>query len=878
MAETAGSIWYEVDADTSKLVNAVKSTDKTLGGLNKTFSKTDKAANDTRFQLTKTAAAVKNLGRDSGAASAAMSALSGVLKGLLTVHAARAIIATADAWTELQNRLRQVTDGQRELNQATDDVFRIAQTTSQALEPVAQVYQRLAQNAAQLGIDQKKVAEITETVSKAVAASGASADAADAALRQLGQGLASGALRGDELNSVMEQTPALAQAIATGLGVTIGELRKLGADGKITAQSLITALTNAGESVNQQFGTRVKTAAQAWVELTNSVTRFIGETSKANALNSSLADGIERVSKAIDEVDIEAFAQEIEGLKSTVALVMDGVEFLFKKTESFAQDAGTTVERSFTDMAVTTSKEVDGIAKVFQGTAGAIAAIWEALANNIPAYFSNAWAEVKSGAAGFVNDLADLVNKPIQALGGEGIGHVSVDPAPIRAIIDLSEAAADGWKNAALGVGAYERTMDRVTKNAINSAITDWESQYTEATKKATAAAESKAAASGKLTSAQRQEAKAHEQNTKTLDAMAAALMQTGLGGEALAVAKAKAQLNVFATPEQVATVEAMARALYQVQQAKADQEIINSVDPVAAETERYATQVKAFQDMLDQKRVSQEEFDAYMAELKIAHDETMGELYTENWALQGELETARYEANLAALTEALMNEEIAYEDYYARLMALQSAHAATSQKIEQARGKAILSSVSQSFDAATAAIGSAFGQQNAMYKAMFAASKAFAIAESVILIQQALAGAWALPFPANLPAVAQVVAGTASILSNINSVAFGGGREHGGPVAASSMYRVNEGGKPEILNLANGQQFLLPNSRGEVVSNRDATAPGSGQAGTTIINNHLTFSPVIQSSLPVSDKDVRDLVSRFNDALDDGMVLRTKK
>src|SRR5690606_2788812 len=354
--------------------------------------------------------------------------------------------------------------------------------------PVAQVYQRLAQNAAQLGIDQKKVAEITETVSKAVAASGASADAADAALRQLGQGLASGALRGDELNSVMEQTPALAQAIATGLGVTIGELRKLGADGKITAQALITALTNAGESVNQQFGTRVKTAAQAWTELTNSVTRFIGETSKASALNSSLADGIERVSEAIDNVDIEAFAQEIEGLKSTIALVMDGVEALFKGVEGFAETAGTSVDRSFTDMALTTAQEVDGITKVFQGAAGAIAAIWEALANNIPAYFSNAWAEVKSGAAGFVNDLADLINKPIQALGGAGIGHVSVDTAPIRAIIDLSDAAAEGWQNAARGAGAYERTLDRVTKNAINSSIADWESQYTEETKKGTAA------------------------------------------------------------------------------------------------------------------------------------------------------------------------------------------------------------------------------------------------------------------------------------------------------------------------------------------------------------------------------------------------------
>jgi hypothetical protein len=122
---------------------------------------------------------------------------------------------------------------------------------------------------------------------------------------------------------------------------------------------------------------------------------------------------------------------------------------------------------------------------------------------------------------------------------------------------------------------------------------------------------------------------------------------------------------------------------------------------------------------------------------------------------------------------------------------------------------------------------------------------------------------------------VAITTAKTLANVSGIQGVSLGG-RQYGGPVSSDGMYRINETGAPEILNLANGRQYMLPNSRGEVVSNRDATAPGAGQIGTTIINN-LTFSPVIQSSLPVSDKDVRELVSRFNDALQDGMVLRTK-
>ncbi|WP_373224516.1 tape measure protein, partial [Proteus mirabilis] len=85
-------------------------------------------------------------------------------------------------------------------------------------------------------LSQQKVAELTETVSKAVAISGASTTAAQAALTQFGQALASGQLRGEELNSVMEQTPALAKAIADGMGVSVGELRKKAQDGEMTIE------------------------------------------------------------------------------------------------------------------------------------------------------------------------------------------------------------------------------------------------------------------------------------------------------------------------------------------------------------------------------------------------------------------------------------------------------------------------------------------------------------------------------------------------------------------------------------------------------------------------------------------------------------------
>lgn len=872
--ENVGAIYYTVEANTEKLLAAAKPADKALDGLGSSFKKTDKAANDANFKMKKTAAAIKSMGQQASQTTDFLRGMLPVLSGALLIKTARDILATADAWTEMQNRLRQVTSSQKELNQATNDVFRIAQTTSQALDPVAQVYQRLAQNAAQLGIDQKKVAEITETVSKAVAASGASADAADAALRQLGQGLASGTLRGDELNSVMEQTPALAQAIATGLGVTIGELRTLGAEGKITAKTLIEALTNAGESVNQQFGTRAKTASQAWVELRNSVSRFIGEANNSVALTNSLADGIERVSKAIDDADIDKITQEIEGLGATIRLVMDGVDALFGGMSSSAQSATNSVTGSFTEMALATAKEADGIAKVFQGTAGAVGAVWEALANNIPAFFSNAWGQIKQSAAEFVNDLADLINKPIQAMGGAGIGKISVDQAPIRAIVSLGDAAAEGWENAAKGVGAYDRTLRRVTDNAINSSIAEWQSEYTEEVEKTTAATEKAAASSGKLSAAQKQEAKAREANSKVIADMAEALMLAGMEGESLAMTKAASKLNVFATPEEVEQVKALAAALYQVQQAKADQALINQADPIQAEIEGYETKLSAYQDMLARKAISDEEYYQYANDLAVEHEEVMLALQEERFARESEWNALMLDG-IEAFGEASTN-------------ALAGVVSGTMNAADAAKAFAntILREVIGSFVRMGAEALKAWLITKIAQKAAGSAAgdsiAAQVVANTSLAAQATFASISAIPIvgPELAPAAAAKAAVTAAMLGAPAAAAgalMGSGKQYGGPVAADGLYRINETGAPEILNLANGRQYMLPNSRGEVVSNHDATRQAAGSSAgadsqPTIINLGGIH---ISTSWPPSDKEVRVLVTKINDALDDGMKLR---
>ncbi|MDH2526299.1 tape measure protein [Acinetobacter baumannii] len=229
--------------------------------------------------------------------SVATRALAGHMAGLVTVGAA---ISKMDTYTGLQNRLKLVTNNQSELNKATEDTFRIAQKTYSAWDSVLQVYQRFSDNAKTLNLTMDDTARLTETVSKAVAISGASAEAADAALVQFGQALASGTLRGEELNSVMEQTPALAKAIAQGMGITVGELRSVAAEGKITSQEIVKALRNVESDVDALFAKTDITIGQSLTLLNNEITKFVGEAGKGSGAAQVLAGSVQTLASNLD--------------------------------------------------------------------------------------------------------------------------------------------------------------------------------------------------------------------------------------------------------------------------------------------------------------------------------------------------------------------------------------------------------------------------------------------------------------------------------------------------------------------------------------------------------------------------------------------------
>lgn len=210
------------------------------------------------------------------------------------------IIQAGDAYTQLNNRLKLVTDSTEELVAVSENLFAISQNARVSFESTAELYQRVARASDALGKSTQEVLDVTEAVSQAITVSGVSAEAANAAIVQLGQGLASGALRGDELRSVLEQTPRLAQAIADGLGVTTGALRELGAEGELTADKVFGALQSQAAVLNEEFGQLDATVSQSLTVLENSFVRFIGRLDQTLGVTGNLADGFIALGKSID--------------------------------------------------------------------------------------------------------------------------------------------------------------------------------------------------------------------------------------------------------------------------------------------------------------------------------------------------------------------------------------------------------------------------------------------------------------------------------------------------------------------------------------------------------------------------------------------------
>ena len=1017
----AGSIVYEVDIDTARLIQGRRDIDAALNGLNNGMGRLEESVN-------RTERSVANMDR-------AMSSLSGVARGLLAALSVQQVASYADAWTTLNNKLANAVRPQEELVDVSTRVFDITQKTRSSLDATATLYARLERGTREYNTSAEDLAKLTTIINQGFVVSGATAQEAENAIIQLSQGIASGVLRGEEFNSVSEQGSRLMVALADSLGVGIGQLRAMAAEGKLTTDVVVNGLLSQGDAIGEEFANTVTTISQAMQTAGNNITKFFGENSTVKSFVSTFNNSVVSVSENIEGLSaILASVAVLMGGRYAGALALATAE-KFKKAiasrdEAIAetQAAQAAANKATADLrasAIAKERALDEVrlAQMMKATAFDAANLAAAetrlsaarveaatLTDNYNrALAANTIAQDAATAAANRSAISirSLGARALGLIGGP-VGFATIAATAIFYFSQKAKEARDDANRLADSVnelGAKFQNMSHVELAAtigklssnlpeLSDAVSDAKKAFDKATAsvqfhqreiekygtnttRGRQAAEALGGAQDRLAIATGDLDNATRRYSQTLSAInigratlngtmrqgidllrrdgqeagIAAGMMKQLGEMTNFAAKAKQNFNSSSLkverPKNIQ--EYLDKQLEQIElqsefndkkraQLKAEQEIRNlggtdadinlareragvEFDAEQAIAKRRKEQKQAEQQ--DKRSASAAESDAQkLQKLKEASELTAdstdqlsrakailnaqnslskratpemikqaGDYAAKIWdnanalkaqaaaeKLKAEAEQAgRFSNQEKAAADVAVNPytgeatnpiaqvELEERQKLAAVAKYQSIGAMTEKEAQDTRTAIVkqaayarmqivkdearnqvdsmnmmLGGFQSGFEGLANIIAKGAGESSAAYRALFAVSKGFAIAQAGLNLQLAISNAMASgPFPWNLANMASVAAAGGQLVSAIGGASYAGAREHGGPVSASSMYRVGEGGKPEIFKASNGSQYMIPGDNGRVISNRDMQGGGSGVGGVV---QHITF------------------------------------
>lgn len=242
---------------------------------------------------------MRGLGRTSDGIQTKLTAVASALAAAFSVQQ---ITAYADAYTNIQNRLRVVTDSTEQLTRVTASLLQTANDTRASFDATSSLYSTLARSTEELAISEERLIAITKTINQTFAVSGASADEAANAIRQLSQALAAGALRGDEFNSVAEQAPGILRAVANETGKSVGQLREFAAEGGITAELLIRAIENYASTAQAEIDKTNRTFQGAAAVAQNNATAFVGSSKLVQEATQAAGNALVNLTENLDAV------------------------------------------------------------------------------------------------------------------------------------------------------------------------------------------------------------------------------------------------------------------------------------------------------------------------------------------------------------------------------------------------------------------------------------------------------------------------------------------------------------------------------------------------------------------------------------------------
>lgn len=783
-SEQVGNIVYQVQMDVANLIEAQRKVNERLekmsGGASKAASKFD--------QL-----------------QTSINKVAGAIAASIVVDWGRAFLVAADNMSQLNARIERLTGSAATASQTMQSLMRISSATGGSLQDTAKLWETLSTALRDTGATNGQIIQLTETLQKIGRIGGSSTEEMANALRQFGQSISSGTVRAEEFNSILEQMPELARQIAAGMGVSIGELRQLMLDGKLTAEDALNAIQKQTGSVNAEFEKLPRTLAQANTALTNSFLSMIDSVNQATGASNGLVAVIDSMTAALDRLVGKAASADAQ-----------------------ISDLNSTAEM-FTRRARTWS---------WLGLDG-----WEAQ--------NKALAGLSNKAAMLVGDLAAVSKasqtaantKPIEIKAVAGTGKKKKTQAEkeaekyAKAQQTVNEKLEDLRQKAQLSAGSLgELSRAQAVLNAqqsLGSAAT--QAQIKEAGEYAAKAWDAAAAARGVTEALKAMPLQAENKSyAESMQNLKAALNAGKIDLKEYNAATEKMALehqNNLAKINAQAAVNPVASARAEVDPV---QQLVNENNQKLALMQQYQQQEQAILQQSYQKgKINYDQFvaakaatDAQYLALKTAQENQFNEQMTAaQWQLLSQ-QGLGYEMLTSAVDAFSGNASNALTGLITGTMSAQDAM--------RSLGNTMLNSVVN----ALVQVGVEALKNFIIGQTLGAAATAAGASQAAIL-----ATAWApaaamaslASFGANsVPAMT----GIASTVGLAQGLALTGMRYNGGPVNAGGLYQVGERGKPEIYQASTGKQYMIPGDNGRVISNKDMTAGGGGIQVSVIFND----------------------------------------
>ncbi|EMX8731595.1 tape measure protein [Pseudomonas aeruginosa] len=777
MAKNVGSIYYTVEADTSSLVNGANAADRSLDSMQGSMQRTDATAGKLQTRMTRVAGAVRQANQQIGAQTSAYSGLTRVVAAYLSLRTLQSVIELSDQYGQMASRIRNATSSAEEYAMVQERLLQTANGTFRALSEAQEVYLATADTLRDLGYTTSDVLDITDSFSYALVRDAARADQATTAMDAWSKALMKNKVEADGWASIMAATPSIVEGIAEATGRTQAEIRQLGASGKLSVEALNEGFRRTRDE-NKALADEMETSvADSFTKLRNSMTVFIGKVNESSGASQVLTSNIAELANALQDPETIRAAQELAaGVVGALNQIIAGA----KETVRIVKWAA------------------EGIAAALHGAASDDIVRLEDQLNTYQEMLANPLKRLRIGGKG-------------QAIALFSEDEIKANIAATQALID--QFYKDQEKKPPVVVPNVEPPSVQ-GKSGGKTGTVNAEAAATTGTKKLTEAQKAAKKAAQEL-------AQAQKENIDTIASLGQQLALVGLKGKELMQTQAELQLNEYATPEQVAQVRALAAALYEPQQVEANKQLLGQMDPIAGEDQRYQTELENLKKLNEANLLEDQRYLELKTQAEQQHDATMKQLEEERFRRQ------------AAGNEMIM---------------------ATLDQVQQAGTNALtglITGANNGADAMRQLAGAMLNQVvGALVKVGIEQAKNFIMGQSMqatatakgIAQAGALAGAYA-PAAAAAAVASFGGAATAGLTAMAAAIPamlgmFAGGRQYGGPVGAGGMYRINENGAPEVFQAANGRQYMLPNTRGEVISNGDASAQGSPQISLQIINN----------------------------------------